>query len=81
MAYGQWNMDKDAEPGQTRELISAQAKLLGTPKLEKLGYLPKIESDTLIDIFERAEGKWPNNDWLGTYANKKYEWSTVRDIL
>lgn len=82
MPYGFWNMDKEALPGETRELLSIHARLLETPeKLKKLGYLPNLETDTLIDIFERAETKWPNNEWLGTFTGSDYDWATVRGTL
>lgn len=82
MLYGYWNMNKEALPGETRELLSIHAKLLETPdKLKQLGYLPNLESDTLINIFERAETKWPNNEWLGTFTGSAYDWATVRDTL
>jgi uncharacterized protein YehS (DUF1456 family) len=55
--------------------------MLNTPELNKLDYLPNIENGTLVDIFKKAEVKFKNLKWLGTYTGQGYKWATVNDTL
>lgn len=73
--YAYWNMNKDAEPGYSRELISYDM-----PEDINTTQYPGI--DTVIKAIDRTAERIPNNNCFGT-RNKEsgeYEWMTFREV-
>ena len=76
--YGSWRMDKDPEPGFSRELISCNTDLNKT-NIETLDYTLDPLRDTLYKAMYATKERIPNHDWLGTRVGDEYKWITWRD--
>lgn len=78
--YGEWNFEKEAEPGYTRELISCDTwQIMDRTNLEELDVLEHPDVDTMYKALKRTVERIPNNDWLGTRVGNEYKWITFRD--
>ena len=80
--YGYFRDDKEAEPGFSKELISADFKgFAGVTNMDELNCWPYPGVDTMIKALERLESKMPNHDLFGTKVGDAYTWMTVKDVL
>lgn len=62
VTYGYWRMDKDQEPGYTRELISCDAeRILDQTNINELDALIEPELDTVYKLMQRAIKLYPNS--------------------
>ena len=76
--YGYFRMDKDPQPGFSRELISFKTDL---QQIDLETMEPQYDSkrDTLYKAMYLTKERIPNNNWLGTRVGDHYEWITWRD--
>jgi long-chain acyl-CoA synthetase len=75
-------MDKDAEPGFSRELISTSTtKILDRTDLDTLEVYDTPGVDTLFKAMQSNLERIPNNPWLGTRVGDHYEWMTWTECM
>jgi len=72
--YANWNMDKEAEPGFSRELISTDMEEGGVETYHYPGV------DTVIKGLDRTAARVPNNNCFGTRVGNEYEWMTFAEV-
>lgn len=79
--YGYWNTEKKAEPGFSREFISADTQyILDHTNLEELTADTYPGVTTLFHAFKRNVERIPNHEMLGTRVDGAYQWKTWREV-
>lgn len=72
-----WNMDKEQEPGYSRELICCDTpQILDRTTLDSLDFIETPGLETLHQALLHTMDRIPNNNWLGEREGTGFKWMT-----
>lgn len=83
VVYGRWREDKEAVPGFSKELISADYDMYikNETSVDELYALPFPGENTILKSLMRLKNTIGDRDFLGTRVGDHYEWRTVTETM